>query len=93
MHNHLMMEIGSIAGIKEMVKLNLGVSVLAPWVADRELARGRLKMRPLGPRPLRRRWVVAHLPGGRFTLAEEMLCRLCRTQAAGMRLDRKDLPA
>ncbi len=34
------MEVASIEAIKELVKLNLGVSVLAPWVANNELQRG-----------------------------------------------------
>ena len=85
------MEIGNIEAIKELVKLNLGVSVLAPWTAHKELARGTLRMRPVGPKPLRRQWVVAWLKGRRLTLAEETFCKLCRNVAAGMRMDRKDL--
>ena len=85
------MEIGSIEAIKELVKLNLGVSVLAPWTADKELVRGRLKMRPLGTKPVTRQWVVFYLAGRRLTLAEEDFCKLCRRQATGMRLDRKDV--
>jgi DNA-binding transcriptional LysR family regulator len=86
------MEIGSITAIKEMVKLGLGVSVLSPWVAERELARGVLKMRPFGTRMLRRRWVLAHLTTHKLGMAEESFCRLCRGQAASLPLDRKDLP-
>lgn len=86
------MEIGSITAIKEMVKLGLGVSVLAPWVAERELSRGLLKMRPLGPRALRRRWGMVHWSTHRLGLAEETFCRLCRSHAAALPLDRKDLP-
>jgi len=85
------MEIGSIAAIKELVKLNLGVSVLAPWAADRELARGKLKMRPLGAKPLIRHWVAISLAGRRLSLAEEMFCKLCRRNVTAMRLDRKDV--
>ena len=87
----VVMEIGNIEAIKELVKLNLGVSLLAPWTAHKELARGTLRMRPLGPRPLRRQWVVSWLKGRRLTLAEETFCKLCRNVAAGMRMDRKDL--
>lgn len=86
------MEIGSITAIKEMVRLGLGVSVLAPWTATRELVRGQLKMRPLGARALRRKWVVAHLATHRPGMVEETFCQLCRTQAASLALDRKDLP-
>jgi DNA-binding transcriptional LysR family regulator len=86
------MEIASIEAIKELVQLNLGVSVLAPWAADKELARGTLRMRPLGPKPLRRHWVIASLSGRRLSLVEETFCQLCRQVAAGLRLDRKDVP-
>ena len=90
---NVMMEIGSIEAIKELVKLNLGVSILAPWTADRELSQGSLKMRPLGSRRLIRSWVIVSLAGRRLTLAEENFCKLCRRQVAGMRLDRRDVPA
>ncbi|HWX20345.1 MAG TPA: LysR family transcriptional regulator [Candidatus Binatia bacterium] len=86
------MEIGNIEAIKELVRLNLGVSVLAPWAVHKELARGSLKMRPLGSKPLRRNWVVLSLAGHRLTLTEESFCKLCRQQTAAMRLDRKDVP-
>ena len=85
------MEVASVEAIKELVRLELGVSVLAPWAASHELARGRLKMRPLGPQPLRRHWVVAARAGRRLTLAEEAFIRFCRGRAAGLRRDRKDL--
>jgi LysR family transcriptional regulator, low CO2-responsive transcriptional regulator len=85
------MEIGSIEAIIELVKLNLGVSVLAPWTVDKELARHKLKMRPLAARPLARHWVVFSLAGRRLTLVEEQFCKLCRHRAQGMRLDRKDV--
>jgi DNA-binding transcriptional LysR family regulator len=86
------MEIGNIEAIKELVKLNLGVGVLAPWTADKELARGSLRMRPMGARPLRREWAVASLAGRRFTLAEESFLRFCRNVASSLRMDRKDVP-
>ena len=84
------MEIGSIEAIKELVKLNLGVSVLAPWTVDDELVRNALKMRSLGSKPLARHWVALSLAGRRLGLAEEQFCKLCRQHAQGMRLDRKD---
>ncbi len=87
------MEIGSIEAIKELVKLNLGVSVLSPWTVDDELVRNTLKMRPLGSKPLTRHWVILSLTGRRLTWAEEQFCKLCRQHAQGMRLDRKDASA
>ena len=87
------MEIGSIEAIKELVKLNLGVSVLSPWTVDDELLRNTLKMRSLGSKALTRHWVLLSLAGRRLTWAEEQFCKLCRQHAQGMRLDRKDAAA
>lgn len=87
------MEVDSIGAIIELLKLNLGVSVLAPWTVEQELARKTLKMRPLGAKPLRRQWSLISLATRRMTLTEENFCRLCRNQTAGMRLDRGDVPA
>jgi LysR family transcriptional regulator, low CO2-responsive transcriptional regulator len=86
------MEIASISAIKAMVQLDLGVSVLAPWVVDSELSRGTLKMRPLGSKSLKRHWVIAYLARRRLSLVEERFSVLCRAQVTGLRLDRKDLP-
>ncbi len=87
------MEIDNAEAIKELVKLNLGVSVLAPWTVDKELARGSLCMRPLGAKPVTRNWVLLALANRRLGLPEEMFSKLCRQHAAGMRLDRKDVSA
>jgi DNA-binding transcriptional LysR family regulator len=35
-------ELGSMEAIKELVKLGLGLSIVAPWVAQKELADGSL---------------------------------------------------
>lgn len=87
------MEVDSIGAIIELLKLNLGVSVLAPWTVEQELTRKTLKMRPVGPKPLRRQWSMISLATRRMTLTEENFCRLCRNQATGMRVDRGDVPA
>lgn len=86
------MEIGSLTAIREMIRLNLGVSVLPPWVLDPELRNGSIKMRSLGARALKRTWSVGHLTQKKLTLAEERFCQLCSTQTKGMLLTRKDLP-
>jgi DNA-binding transcriptional LysR family regulator len=87
----ILMEVDSTSAIIEMVKLNLGISVLAPWNVEQELVRGTLKARPLGPKPLWRDWSVASLAVRPKTYMEETFCRLCRNHATGMRLDRKDV--
>jgi DNA-binding transcriptional LysR family regulator len=87
------MEVDSVGAIIELLKLNLGVSILAPWTIEHELIRKSLKMRPMGAKPLRRQWSAVSLATRRMTLAEENFCRLCRNQTAGMRLDRGDVPS
>jgi DNA-binding transcriptional LysR family regulator len=86
------MEIANIEAIKELVKIDLGVSVLAPWTASKELSRRALLMRPPGGKPLRRQWVVAARAGRRLSLIEETFCRLCKQTASGLRVDRRDVP-
>jgi DNA-binding transcriptional LysR family regulator len=72
------MELGSVDAIKELVKLELGITILAPWVAAAELRDQTLVAFPLGRRKLRRAWGVAHLQARRLGLVEETFIRLCR---------------
>ena len=77
-------ELGSMEAIKEMVKLELGICVLAPWVAQKELREGSLVSLPLGRRKLRRTWGVLHWRGRRLSLPEESFVSLCREGTAGL---------
>jgi DNA-binding transcriptional LysR family regulator len=87
----IQMEVDSIGAIVEMIKFNLGVSVLAPWTVENELIRGKVKLRPLGTKPLSRQWSVISLAVRQKNFIEETFCRLCRNHATAMRLDRKDV--
>ena len=72
-------ELGSMDAIKELVKIGVGIGVLAPWIARSELESGALVDFPLGRRRLRRTWGVAHLRGRRLPLGEETFIGLCRS--------------
>ena len=76
------LELGSMDAIKELVKIGLGVGVLAPWVARREIESGALVSLPLGRRKLRRKWGVGHLRGRRLSLGEETFVGLCQSVTA-----------
>lgn len=65
--------------IKELVKLGLGISILAPWTARKELHEGSLVALPLGRRKLSRRLGVLHYRGRRLNLAEETFIGLCES--------------
>lgn len=76
---NMVMEFGSMEAIKELVKLGLGVSILAPWIARKELEAGELVSLPLGRRKLKRTWGLLHWRGRRLSLVEETFVNLCRS--------------
>lgn len=71
-------ELGSMEAIKELVKVNLGVSILAPWIAREEIQSGVLVTLPLGRRKLRRQWGLVRWRSRSLNLAEETFVALCR---------------
>jgi len=75
-------ELGSMEAIKELVKLGLGISIVAPWIAKKELEEGSLVTMPLGRRKLKRTWGIVHWRGKRLSLAEETFVGLCRSATA-----------
>jgi LysR family transcriptional regulator, low CO2-responsive transcriptional regulator len=72
-------EVGSMEATKELVKLGLGVSILAKWVARKEIDEGSLVALPLGRKKLQRRWGILHWRGRRLSLAEETFVGLCES--------------
>jgi DNA-binding transcriptional LysR family regulator len=77
-------ELGSMEATKELVKLGLGVSILAPWIARKEIEEGSLVALPLGRRKLERRWGILHWHGKRLNLAEETFIGLCESAAVAL---------
>jgi DNA-binding transcriptional LysR family regulator len=82
---HSLLDLGNMEAIKELVKLGLGVSILAPWTARKELGEKSLVALPLGRRKLKRRWGVLHWRGRRLSLAEETFVGLCESVCAKIR--------
>jgi DNA-binding transcriptional LysR family regulator len=80
-----MMEIGSMEATKELAKLGLGICILAPWVAKKEIEEGSLVALPLGRRKLVRRWGILHWRDKRLNLAEETFLGLCESATAPLR--------
>lgn len=69
--------LGDMQGIKEMAKLGIGVAVMAPWVAAREIEDGSLKMVELESPVMEREWGVFHSPKRTPSLVEETFIGLC----------------
>lgn len=78
------MELGSTEAIKELVKLGLGVALVAPWIVRAEIKSRELVALPLVKGRVRRQWVVAHLKDKPLTLAEQTFMGLCREAAWGI---------
>jgi DNA-binding transcriptional LysR family regulator len=76
---NLFVELGSMEAIKELVKLGLGVSIMAPWIFRGELRDKTLVALPLGKKKLRRHWGVLRRRGKRPSLAEETFVTLSRS--------------
>jgi DNA-binding transcriptional LysR family regulator len=82
--NHVM-ESGSMETTKELVKLGLGVGILAPWIAQKEIEEGSLVALPLGRRKLERDWGILHWQGRELNPAEETFIGLCQAFCAPLR--------
>jgi DNA-binding transcriptional LysR family regulator len=71
------LELGDIQAIKEMAKLGIGVGILAPWVAAREITEGTLKVVDIEGPGIEREWGVFHSPKREPSLVEEVFIGLC----------------
>lgn len=85
-------QLGNMEAIKELVKLGLGVSILAPWVARQEIRDGSLVALSLGRRKLKRQWGVVYPRSNRLGLPEETFIRLCQRTAASLGLEEMSAP-
>ncbi len=75
-------EMGSISAIKEMVRLDLGITILATWTIAEETADGSLVALPLGKRKLKRRWGVLHWQSRRLSIQEDRFIKLAAARVA-----------
>lgn len=77
-------ELGEIGAIKELVKLGLGVSVMAAWAARDEIAEKSLVVLPCPGGRLKRSWSVASPRGHVLTIAERTFIGLCQSVASNL---------
>jgi DNA-binding transcriptional LysR family regulator len=69
--------LGDMQAIREMAKLGLGVGIVAPWVAKREIADGSLLLIPISGSGIEREWGAFHSPRKEPSLVEEAFIGLC----------------
>ncbi len=69
-------EVGSMAAIKEMARIGMGIGLLAPWIAQEELAAQALVLRSLPWKQSQREWgLYSHHPNPN-NIAEQVFCGL-----------------
>ena len=75
-------ELRSMEAIKELVKAGIGISILAPWVAEKEIAERSLSAFPLGKRKLKRQWGVLHWRNPNLPLPLTQFIEACSRASA-----------
>ncbi len=71
-------EIPNFDIMKQLARLGLGVALMAPWVAEKELTEGSLVTMPLPKFPIRRCWAVIHQAQRTLRQPEQTFIGLCR---------------
>ncbi|MDQ8207336.1 LysR family transcriptional regulator [Coraliomargarita sp. SDUM461003] len=69
MQNYI--ELGSMEAIKELVKINYGVSFLASWTVENEINAGSLMQISTGQRKLIRNWGISYAKDKKLSITEE----------------------
>ena len=73
-------DMGSMSAIKELVKIGLGVTILPPWVAKKELDEKQLVALPLGRKKLKRKWGLLYWKNKPMSWAEETFIGLSKNK-------------
>tara|TARA_R110002096_G_scaffold84777_20_gene195569 strand:+ start:253 stop:1191 length:939 start_codon:yes stop_codon:yes gene_type:complete len=72
------LQVGSMAAIKEMAKIGMGIGLLSPWVAEEEISNETLVFRPLPWRNITRRWAIHSDPRHEPQVIEAVFTGICR---------------
>jgi LysR family transcriptional regulator, low CO2-responsive transcriptional regulator len=71
------MELGSMVATKELVRLNLGVGIVAPWIARKEISSAEMTCLPIARKKLMRQWGFLTWNEKRLSLIEEKFIEAC----------------
>lgn len=69
--------LGDMQAIKEMAKIGIGVGIVAPWLAAREIGEGSLRVIDMEGPEIQREWGVFHSSRRAPSLVEEAFIGLC----------------
>lgn len=80
-------ELGSMEAIKELVKINYGVSFLASWTVENEINKGSLVHISTGNRKITREWCITYAKDKKLSITEETFLGICESVATTMRTE------
>ena len=74
-------ELGSMEAIKELITINYGVSFLASWTVEKEVARGSLARIKVGRNKILRDWGICYANEKKLSITEETFLGICESAA------------
>lgn len=83
------MEISSPEASKELIKVGMGVGILADWAVEEEVQRGELVSLSLGPKKLARTWGISVRKGRKLNKAERMFMKIAEESGCHWMVNRK----
>ena len=78
-------ELGSMEAIKELIKINYGISFMANWIVEKEINQGILAHIPMGRRRIQRDWSICYANEKKLSITEETFLGICESVANAMR--------
>lgn len=75
------LNLGAMEAIKEMARVGIGVGIVSPWVAKKELDRGQLVQVPIRKEPLVREWGVFYHESKSLSMVEDAFVGICEVTA------------
>jgi len=78
--HHHPLTLGNMEAIKEMTKLGMGVGIIPRWVAEKEIQDGSIVAHAISTPPPMRQWGIYSHGNKTFSLPEQNLINICRTE-------------
>ena len=77
-------ELGSMEAIKELIKINYGVSFMASWIVEDEINVGSLARIQTGREKITRKWGICYAKDKKLSITEETFLGICESVATAM---------
>jgi DNA-binding transcriptional LysR family regulator len=78
-------ELGSMEAIKELVKINYGISFLASWIVEQEINIGSLVRIHTGKNKILRQWGIGYAKDKKLSITEETFLGICESVAKNIK--------